>query len=300
LSGKSLVPGDLLGAIGASVRSARESRDATRADLAARSGLSVRFLAQLEAGEANISILRLNEVTQALGISLQELLASCQPHGEAARAPAPDGVRHEIQSLLRQRSPEELLEARDWLAARFAAASGPLVALLGLRGAGKSSVGRKLAKQLHVPFYELDVLIEKAAGLRLQQIFDLQGEAYYRRLERETLARFLATTPAAVLATGGGVVNDPETYALLRRRCRTIWLRARPEMHWERVVHQGDQRPMQGNPDAMIELRALLAAREPLYSQADLTIDTSGRAVTEVAAEVARALDPRASAKRRS
>ncbi len=293
-------PGDLLGALGQRVRGEREARGESRAALAARSGVSLRFLAQLESGSANISLLRLHEVAQALGLGLAPLLESASVSRSAApgaAAPVTPGggrsvtqratSRAAVEALIASRTEPELEEVRDWLAARFATTGGPLVALLGLRGAGKSTVGHRLARRLRVPFYELDALIESAAGIPLAQIFELQGDAYYRRLERETLARFLATTPAGVLATGGGLVTDPETYALLRRRCRTVWLRAEPELHWQRVMRQGDRRPMRDNPAAMQELRALLAARTPLYAQSHHTIDTTGRSAVEVAARVA-------------
>jgi XRE family aerobic/anaerobic benzoate catabolism transcriptional regulator len=151
----------------------------------------------------------------------------------------------------------------------------PLIALLGLRGAGKTTIGRRLARRLHVPFVELDRRVEEAAGLTLPEIFALHGEQYYRRLERETLEQVLAEARPLVLATGGGIVASPETYALLKRRALTIWLRAQPEDHWNRVVQQGDRRPMADNPQAMAELRRLLAAREPLYAQARHRVDTS-------------------------
>ena len=176
------------------------------------------------------------------------------------------------------------------LAAADAPTDARPIALLGVRGAGKSTVGAALAKTLDVAFVELDQRIEDAAGLPLGEVFALHGEAYYRRIEREVLAQLLATPSPLVLATGGSIVNDPTNYALLRSRCQTIWLRARPEDHWNRVVAQGDQRPMAENPHAIAELRALLAAREKLYARADHTIDTAGRRVTQVVAAVADAL----------
>lgn len=253
-------PADLLRAIGERVRTTRRDRGESRAALAARSGLSVRFLAQLEAGTANISVLRLQEVAQALGLGLGDLLG-LEPKREDVSTEAP-----------RRK---------------------PLVALLGLRGAGKSSVGARLARALGAPFSELDALVEERAGLPLEQIFELQGQAAFRRFERETLSHFLAETPTGVLATGGGLVTEPETYGLLRRGCTTVWLRATPELHWQRVVRQGDRRPMGDNPAAMQELRALLATRIPLYAQADLTIDTTGRTVAQVTADLVRRLRAR-------
>jgi XRE family aerobic/anaerobic benzoate catabolism transcriptional regulator len=289
---------DLLAVVGQRVRTAREARGESRARLAERAGLSPRFLAQLEGGAGNISILRLRDVAQALELEWAALLpgADASPGSPRAatvgstpaagvraagvRAPAGGArvaaLQDEIAAYLEARSLDELREVRDGLAARFTRSGGPLVALLGLRGAGKSSVGQRLARALRVEFHELDTLIEEAAGMQLAQLFELQGPTRYRQLERDTLRRFLATTQAGVLATGGGIVTEPETFALLRKRCFTVWLRAKPEEHWERVVRQGDRRPMRGNPDAMHELRALLAARQPLYAQAHFMLDTSG------------------------
>jgi XRE family aerobic/anaerobic benzoate catabolism transcriptional regulator len=153
----------------------------------------------------------------------------------------------------------------------------PVIALLGLRGAGKTTIGRRLARRLRVPFVELDRRVEEAAGLSLAEIFALHGEEYYRRLEREALEAVLAEGRPLVLATGGGLAASPETYALLRRRALTVWLRAHPEDHWNRVVQQGDRRPMANNPQAMAELRRLLAVRAPLYAEAHHVVDTSGR-----------------------
>jgi XRE family aerobic/anaerobic benzoate catabolism transcriptional regulator len=161
------------------------------------------------------------------------------------------------------------------------------LALLGVRGAGKSSLGAALAHRLGVPFVEVDVRIEEAAGLSLGEIFELHGEAYYRRVEREVLTRLLDEPGAMVLATGGSIVNDATNYALLRARCRTIWLRASAEEHWNRVLQQGDQRPMAENPHAFEELRALLAARARLYARADVTLDTDGRSINDLVAQLA-------------
>jgi XRE family aerobic/anaerobic benzoate catabolism transcriptional regulator len=156
------------------------------------------------------------------------------------------------------------------------------IALLGLRGAGKSSVGAALAARRRVKFVELDQRIEDAAGMPLAALFELHGEQHYRRLEREALIGLFASPGAMVLATGGSLVTSPDTFGFLRRHARTVWLRARPEDHWDRVIAQGDRRPMAKNPHAFSELRALLAARAPLYAAADQIVDTSGRAIDEV------------------
>jgi len=150
-----------------------------------------------------------------------------------------------------------------------------IIALVGLRGAGKSTVGTQLAAALGSSFVELDQLIEEEAGLGLDEIFALHGESYYRRLEHEVLSRFVATQSDTVLATGGSLVHGRATYDLLKAHARTVWLKARPEQHLERVAAQGDQRPMAGRSDPIAELRTLLLEREPLYAEADVTVDTS-------------------------
>ena len=238
----------LLSSIGSAVRRLREERAFSRRELAKRSGVSERFLAGLEGGQANISVARLQDLARALGSSAGELLFSAQ-HERADRR---------------------------------------VVALVGLRGAGKSTIGSALAARQGVSFVELDALVEKEAGLPLGAIFQLHGEAYYRRLAREVLTRFLAETDAAVIATGGGIVTDPASFKLLQKRCRTVWLQATPEDHWRRVLEQGDVRPGAASPHAQEELRALLKSREALYSQAELAVDTSRLGIEGAVAEIAR------------
>ena len=226
----------------------------TVAGLAEVCGISRRFLADVESGRANISIVNLSRIARALGTSAAGLL-------------------EETGTLT--------------------------VALLGLRGAGKSTVGAALAKRLGVPFVELDALVEEAAGLPLQEIFAVHGEAQYRRLESRALEQFLARGERAVLATGGGIVNSRETFDLLKRSAATVWLRATPEDHMDRVVRQGDRRPIAtkgGQKSAMSQLRHILAAREPLYGEADVTVQTSGLTPREVVADVEQALRRRGAA----
>lgn len=153
------------------------------------------------------------------------------------------------------------------------------VALLGLRGAGKSTIGSQLAARLGVEFIELDQLVERSAGMPLGEVFELHGEAFYRRLERDALRRVLDGNSAAIIATGGSIVTDPETFDLLRRSSTTVWLKAKPEEHMQRVLAQGDERPMKNRSNAMSELRALLRARTPLYSRAEHVVDTSALGV---------------------
>ena len=266
---------ELLGSRGALVRGLREQRGLTRRELAQSSGLSERFLADLEGGFGNISVARLAQLAHALGARAGQLLGAAEQGKEEPSAAISQLVHEAALPYLAGLSRDDLSEVQRWLRARFGPQTVPVVALLGLRGAGKSTIGRRLAERLGVPFVELDELVEKAAGLSLAGVFSLHGEAYYRRLAREVLARLLAEGEPAVLATGGSVVTDREAFRLLQKRCRTVWLQATPEDHWERVLQQGDVRPSAASPHAQEELRALLKAREPLYSQAEIAVDTS-------------------------
>ncbi len=228
---------DLLSRLGRSVRARRDALSMTRRALAEKAGVSERFLAQVEGGEGNISVVRLAMVADALETTGAALLAAAEEHETTT------GVG--------------------------------VVSLLGLRGAGKSAVGERLAKRLGIPFVELDARIEAAAGMKLATLFELHGTSSYRRLEREALRKVLAEFPTAVIATGGSVVTDDETFSLLKSRTTTVWLRARAEDHWSRVVAQGDARPMRDRANAMGELDAILRARAPLYAQARVVVDTS-------------------------
>lgn len=169
-------------------------------------------------------------------------------------------------------------------------AEPPRVALVGLRGAGKSTVGAALAQRLGAPLVELDQRVEEAAGMTLAELFELRGEAHYRQVEARALDRVLADPGPWVLATGGSLVTAPETWRRLRQACRTVWLRASPEAHLERVRAQGDLRPMRGRPDALAELREILADRAPLYAQADLVVDTEEGGVAGVVEQLSHRL----------
>lgn len=259
---------DLLARLGGRVRQLRKERGLTARALAERAGLSLRFVAQLEAGQANIAVLRLEAVARALGVSAAGLVAEA-PDVDA------NGARGRLDALLAGRSSDELERCVAAVEAALGQARRRGVALLGLRGAGKSSLGPRLAAALGIAFVELDDRIEEAAGLSLTELFALHGEGYYRRLEVQVLSTLLAAGKPFVVALGGGIVQNDEAFRLARAHCTTVWLRARPEDHMQRVLAQGDRRPIAGRDDAMAELEAILAAREPLYRQAELTVDTS-------------------------
>jgi XRE family aerobic/anaerobic benzoate catabolism transcriptional regulator len=189
------------------------------------------------------------------------------------------------------RSLAEVAAALETSPASLLSAGSGVVSLLGLRGAGKSTVGRGLAARLARPFIELDERVEDLAGLSLTEIFELHGDATYKQLERDALERVLAAAPRAVIATGGGIVTDPGTYDLLLERTTTVWLNARPELHWSLVVAQGDNRPMGDDPRAMERLRRLLESRTPLYARADHSVDTSDIGVEAVVDRIEHMLD---------
>jgi XRE family transcriptional regulator, aerobic/anaerobic benzoate catabolism transcriptional regulator len=259
--------------LGERVRAARARSGMTRKDLAGESGVSERYLAQLESGQGNISVLLLQKVAAALNLPLGELISG--QDGQAVELTL-------IQQFLRRLPPQQLPRVRTQLMREFG--SGPLermkrIALIGLRGAGKSTLGALLAKQLGVPFVELDQEVEHEAGTSLSEIFLLYGQQGYRRYERRCLEKVLRERDRCVIATGGSVVSEPGTYDLLLSTCFTVWLKALPEEHMARVVAQGDTRPMAGNAEAMDDLRRILDGRGMLYGQADAIVDTGGRTV---------------------
>ncbi|SLN37924.1 helix-turn-helix transcriptional regulator [Oceanibacterium hippocampi] len=272
-----------LAQLGERVRTARARRGMTRKILAHESGVSERYLAQLEGGQGNISIGLLRQVAQAMNLALETLVRE---------APEPPAELALIQQILGRLSPEELTEAQALLGSRFGSRElrGRRIALIGLRGAGKSTLGARLAERLDVPFIELAQAIEADAGMAVGEIFSLSGQSGYRRAERRSLDRVLDDHPEAVIATGGGIVAEPATYERLLASCLTVWLKARPEDHMERVIAQGDYRPMAGSSEAMEDLRQILASREELYGKASLTFDTSGRGLEDTLDALQRAI----------
>ena len=231
------------------VRARRKELSLTLRELGEQAGVSERFLGLVEGGRANVSVTKLEDIARVLGTSAADLISE-RPFELVAPAVAARG---------REASPR----------------TGRLVALLGLRGAGKSTIGAAAAKRLGVPFTELDERVAERAGMSLGQLFELHGNEYYRRLEREVLERLIASGQPGVVATGGGLVADMATFEVLRRAAVTIWLKAKPQDHWSRVVEQGDARPMANRSGAMNELRALLRARRALYEKAEHVVDTS-------------------------
>lgn len=269
---------EYLKVLGERVRETRARRGMTRRILARDSGVSERYLAQLETGQGNISILLLRQIATALDIPLETLvLAGPEP---------PVDLVHTTE-FLRRLPATELAEARRMLVQRFGgvdlSARRGRIALIGLRGAGKSTLGALLADRLEVPFLELDRLIEQESGVGLSAIFDLYGQGGFRRLERRCLDQVIERYPRFVLATGGSLVSEPATFERLLTMCYTVWLRATPEDHMQRVIAQGDMRPMADNRESMSDLRRILEVREPLYRKADTTINTSDSTAEEIA-----------------
>lgn len=265
-----------LAALGETVRLRRARRGMTRRALAGEAGVSERHLANLESGVGNASILVLRQVARALDCPVTELFDT--PGG------GPDAAL--IRELLRHRSERELHRARIALARLFGAASAAetrstRIALIGLRGAGKSTLGRMLADALAYPFVELNREIERLAGCDVAEIHSLYGPSAYRRYERRALDDVVNRHRQVVIATPGGIVSDAATFNRLLDQCTTVWLQATPDEHMNRVLAQGDYRPMAGNGEAMDDLRRILAGRSPFYAKADVAVSTAGKSLEE-------------------
>jgi XRE family aerobic/anaerobic benzoate catabolism transcriptional regulator len=274
---------DFLANLGRRVREAREQRGMARKALSRAADVSERYLAQLEAGEGNASVVLLRRVAAALGLRIVDLL---DPGTDVAE-------QRMLRRFLDGLPPERLKEVLQRLTAEFGqdiAVRRKRVTLIGLRGAGKSTLGQALAKNMRRPLVELDKEIEREAGISLSEVFLLYGQAGYRRIERRCLERIINSQDEIILTVGGGVVSEPETYNILLMNCYTVWVKARPEEHMSRVVAQGDTRPMAGHTEAMNDLRNILTSRQPLYSKADVTLDTSESTVEASLSELQRAI----------
>jgi XRE family aerobic/anaerobic benzoate catabolism transcriptional regulator len=252
-------------AIGGLLRFARAKRGMTRRQLAAQSDTSERYLAQIEAGQGNPSVIVLKAIAEALDVPIVELL------------PRSNG-RSDVNRWLPPAEPPGFTELTGDRA-DYTADRARRIALVGLRGAGKSTLGRKLGEHLGCPFIELDRLVEREYGASIRDLIEIAGLSTFRRYERTCLERVIAESETAVIATAGGIVVNPETYALLLRRTHTVWIKARPDEHMSRVMAQGDFRPMAQNREAMADLNAILEARRDDYARAGAEVDTSGDTV---------------------
>jgi len=272
--------------LGQRVRTMRALRGMSRKVLAKVSGISERYIAQLESGKGNVSIVLLRRVSDAMGAHLEDLI----PIGE----PSPDWPV--IRDLLRRATPNQIAQAKDVLAGHGASAQRRMsfagIALIGLRGAGKSTLGRMLAKKIGWSFVELNKEIERENGLSVAEIIALYGQEGFRRMEQAALAALLERNEPMVLATGGGIVSEPVTFDRILSSFYTIWVKAEPEEHMARVRGQGDLRPMADDRSAMAELRTILKSREPLYARAAAVVDTAGLSVDAAAARLIEAVAP--------
>src|ERR1700675_4044903 len=266
---------EFLGFLGKRVRELRNRRGLTRKMMAREAHVSERHLAQLEAGEGNISIVLLRRIAAALHVSLGEFFAG---EGE---------TRHEklfIQRFLERLPAHRVEDAMFRLLREFGdeeVARRKRVALIGLRGAGKSTLGLRLGQEMNIAFIELDREIEKDTGMPLGEIFSLYGQTGYRAIERRSLERVLHEQERAILSVGGGVVSEKETYDYLLSNCYTVWIKARPEENMARVIAQGDLRGIEGEKEGRGGLRRIIKASEPFYRKADMYLDTSGNSVDE-------------------
>jgi XRE family aerobic/anaerobic benzoate catabolism transcriptional regulator len=276
---------DFLRKVGRRVRELRDELGLTRRALGARADVSERYLGQLETGEGNISIILLRRLAVAMSVPISELLET-EPDQIEQRS-----VRRWLRQIPRHRIPD-LLARLEREVGTEREARRHRIALIGLRGAGKSTLGTQLAQKLGVPFVEIDREIEAESGLPLAELFSLYGQAGYRRFESRCLTRIIKDYPRAVLSVGGGVVSEAGTYDFLLANCFTVWLKASPAEHMQRVIAQGDMRPMAESHEAMEDLKRILAAREPQYRKADEIIDTSGLSVDAAFARVRKIIEP--------
>jgi XRE family aerobic/anaerobic benzoate catabolism transcriptional regulator len=272
--------------LGQRVRNMRALRGMSRKVLAKVSGISERYIAQLESGRGNVSIVLLRRVSNAMGAHLEDLIPATEP--------VPDWAV--IRDLLRKASAIQIAQAKDILAGQGNSVQRGMsfagIALIGLRGAGKSTLGKMLARKIGWSFVELNKEIEAQNGLSVAEIIALYGQDGFRRMEQTALGQLLARKELTVLATGGGIVSEPLTFDLILSSFYTIWLKAEPEEHMARVRRQGDLRPMADDRSAMAELRTILKSREPLYARASAVVDTAGLTVDAAAARLIEAVAP--------
>jgi XRE family aerobic/anaerobic benzoate catabolism transcriptional regulator len=271
--------------LGQRVRTMRALHGMSRKVLAKVSGISERYIAQLESGKGNVSIVLLRRVSNAMGAHLEDLIPATEP--------SPDWPV--IRDLVRKATLGQIAQAKDVLAGQGGSAqraSFAGIALIGLRGAGKSTLGKMLAKKIGWNFVELNKEIEAQNGLSVAEIIALYGQEGFRRMEQAALGQLLARKELMVLATGGGIVSEPLTFDLILSSFYTIWLKAEPEEHMARVRGQGDLRPMADDRSAMAELRTILLSREPLYARASAVVDTAGLSVDAAAAGLFNAVMP--------
>ncbi len=267
--------------LGERVRTLRNQRGMTRKALARHAKVSERYLAQLEAGLGNGSIVLLRRISRAIGLPVTQLV-------HEGSEPSLDMVL--LSQFLERLPPPALAEARNMLLKNFSEPSEDgrrkRIALIGLRGGGKSTLGKLLAEQLDVPFIELDREIEKRSGTTLSAMFDMFGQETFRRAEREALDDVVRRHKSFVVATSGSIVTEPGTLELLLASCFTVWVRAEPEEHMKRVMAQGDMRPMANSARAMEDLISILRSREPLYAKAEFAVSTSGKTPEQNVAEL--------------
>jgi XRE family aerobic/anaerobic benzoate catabolism transcriptional regulator len=280
--------------VGEQVRLARSRRGMSRKVLSKASGVSERNLAELERGAGNASVLELRQIAEALSVEAAGLISD--------RPERPIDLTLAIHQLERL-SPAELVEARRLLGHQFGKQGTPApgrIALIGLRGAGKTTLGQLAARALAVPFVELDREVERASGMELSEIFAVHGQALFRKLERQCLETIIERFDRAVIATGGSLITEPATYDLLLSSCFVVWLSATPDQHMRRVIAQGDLRPMADGPQAMDDLNAILESRLPLYAKADVEVNTSDKTEAQAFAAllgaIAQASEPRRAA----
>lgn len=260
---------DFLRSFGERIRGERARRGMSRKLLAHHAGVSERYLTQLESGKGNVSVLLLRRIAGALGLPLSRLVE------DAPLSPEMSLVRQFLSRLTPAQLNDAYTSLTEWFGADASRSRTQRIALVGLRGAGKTTLGAALAKARNVPFFELDREIERLSGTSLGAVLELYGQQAYRRYELQALQELLAAHPRFVVATGGSLVSETATYELLLRSCFTVWVRTTPEEHMRRVVAQGDLRPMSGS-QPMDDLRRILEERSELYGRADLAIDTTG------------------------